>query len=145
MVPKSCRLNIATPKIDGVFNELRGLLLAKHVHSISVLMRVFLEMSVDDYLENRANISLKFKDPNSGRLLDKKLREKVKETIDHLVASGVPDQDLRGVKVGMNDALNPFSIDTLHSYIHNRFFTPTDVQLVTGWDNAQRFFEKIWQ
>jgi hypothetical protein len=107
-------------------------------------MRVFLEMSVDDYLENKAGSTLTFRDPNSSRLLDKRLKDKVKETIDHMVANGTVEKDLKGVKTAMNDPQNPFSIDTLHAYIHNRFFTPTDTHLVTGWDNAQRFFEKIW-
>ncbi|HTV08522.1 MAG TPA: hypothetical protein VMD97_05725 [Candidatus Aquilonibacter sp.] len=144
VVPKSCHLNIPVAKINGIYQELRSLQLTRHVHAISVLMRVFLEMSVDEYLEKKANSTLTFQDPNSGRILDKKLKDKVKETIDHLVANGTPATELRGIMVGMTDKLNPFSIDTLHSYIHNRFFTPTDAHLATGWDNAQRFFEKIW-
>jgi hypothetical protein len=144
VVPKSCKLTIPTAKIEGIYNELRTLQLHKHVHAIGVLMRVFLEMSVDDYLENKAGSKLTFKDPNSNRMLDRRLKEKVKETIDHLVQNGTPEKEMKGVSVAMNDPLHPFSIDTLHAYIHNRFFTPTDKQLVTGWDNAQRFFEKIW-
>jgi hypothetical protein len=143
VVPRSCKLNIPTAKIEGIYKELQHLQL-KHVHAIGVLMRVFLEMSVDDYLENKAGSKLTFRDPNSGRNIDKKLREKVKETIDHMVATGTPDKELKGVWIAVNDPLNPFSIDTLHAYIHNRFFTPTDSHLTTGWDNAQRFFEKIW-
>jgi hypothetical protein len=107
-------------------------------------MRVFLEMSVDDYLENKAGSKLTFKDPNSARTLEKKLKDKVKETIDHLVKQGTPEKELKGVWVAVNDPLNPLSFDFLHAYIHNRFFTPIDSHLVTGWDNAQRFFEKIW-
>ncbi len=76
--------------------------------------------------------------------IEKKLRAKVKETIDHMVANGTPEKELKGVWVAVNDPLNPLSIDTLHAYIHNRFFTPTDSHLITGWDNAQRFFERIW-
>jgi hypothetical protein len=144
VIPKSCKLSIPTPKIAGIYNELKMLQLSKHVHAIGVLMRVFLEMSVDDYLENKAGSTLTFRDPNSSRLLDKRLKDKVKETIDHMVANGTVEKDLKGVKTAMNDPQNPFSIDTLHAYIHNRFFTPTDTHLVTGWDNAQRFFEKIW-
>lgn len=143
IVPRSCKLNIPTAKIEGIYKELQHLQL-KYVHAIGVLMRVFLEMSVDDYLENKAGSSLTFKDPNSNRMLDKRLKEKVKETIDHMVANGTPERDLKGVWIAVNDPINPFSIDTLHAYIHNRFFTPTDSHLVTGWDNAQRFFEKIW-
>jgi len=83
-------------------------------------------MSVDDYLENKAASGLTFKDPNSGRTLDKKLKKKVKETIAHLVANGEVEKDFKGVVTALNDPMNPFSIDTLHAYIHNRFVTPTD-------------------
>ncbi len=129
-------------KIEGIYGELRMLQLSKHVHSIGVLLRVFLEMSVDDYLENKAGSTLTFKDPNSGRMLDKKLKDKVKETIAHMVAAGAVEKDFKGVTTALNDPLNPFSIDTLHAYIHNRFFTPTDTHLVTGWDNGQPLFER---
>ena len=144
VIPPSCRLAITVSKIDGIFNELKTLQLSKHVHSIGVLMRVFLEMSVDDYIETKAHGSLKFKEPRGGRLIDKTLRAKVGEVVSHLVAEGGNERDFRGVMVALSDESNPFSIDTLHAYIHNRFFTPTDVHLTTGWDNAQRFFEKIW-
>src|SRR5580704_4155085 len=50
VVPKGCRLNIGNPKIEEIYNELRTLLLEKHPHAIAVLLRVFLETSVDDYL-----------------------------------------------------------------------------------------------
>jgi len=99
---------------------------------------------VDHYLENTANVALTFKDTKSGRTLDKKLKDKVKETIIHMVAHGATEKDFKGVKDAMNDTTHPFSIDSLHAYIHNRFFTPTDKHLCTGWDNAQRFFEVIW-
>jgi hypothetical protein len=144
VVPKACKLNVTTAKISGIYEELKILQLSKHVHSIGVLLRVFLEMSVDDYLETKAKISLQFKEPKSGRMIDKKLRDKVNETIAHMVANGAVEKDFKGLKDALTDAHNPFSIDTLHAYIHNRFFTPTDTHLVTGWDNAQRFFEKIW-
>src|SRR5438046_2654424 len=101
-------------------------------------------MSVDDYLENKAKVPLTFKDAKSGRTIDKKLKDKVRDTIAHMVANGAVERDFKGVKDAMTDTAHPFSIDTLHAYIHNRFFTPTDKHLVTGWDNAQRFFEAIW-
>ncbi len=74
IVPRSCKLNVTTPKILGIYEELRRLLLARHVYSIAVMLRVFLEMSVDEYLTKEAGVSLKFKDPKSGRDLDKALR-----------------------------------------------------------------------
>jgi hypothetical protein len=112
------------------------------VHAIGVLLRVFLEMSVDDYLVSKAGSKLTVH--KNGHDHEKKLVTKVQEAIDHMVTNGADRKDFKGVLTGLNDNHHPFSIDTLHAYIHNRFFTPTEGNLVTGWDNAQPFFETIW-
>lgn len=144
IVPKGCKLNVTVPKMAGIYGELTTLLLSKHVHAIGVLLRVFLEMSVDEYLVNTAGVSLTFKEPKSGRTIDKKLKNKVEEAIDHMVSKGADDKDFKGIRTAMNDTHHPFSIETLHAYIHNRFFTPVDTHLTTAWDNAQPLFERIW-
>jgi hypothetical protein len=144
IVPKGCRLNVTVPKIAGIYGELTSLLLSKHVHAIGVLLRVFLEMSVDAYLVNTAGLLLTFNEPRSGRDVDKKLKMKVEEAIDHMVNNGADDKDFKGVRTAMCDVHNPFSIETLHAYIHNRFFTPVDTHLTTAWDNSQPLFERIW-
>lgn len=145
IVPKNCRLHVTTPKILGIYNELKSLQLSRHVHAISVLLRVFLEMSVDEYLTAKARSTLTYKDVRSGRTLDKNLRSKVKEVIDHMVQSGSDVKNFKGVTNAMADEKHPFAIETLHAYIHNRFFTPLDRHLVAGWDDAQPFLENIWK
>ena len=132
LVPKSCKLNVTNPKVAGIFGELRILQLSKHVHAIGVLLRVFVEMSVDEYLTNVASIPLTTTNPNNNQLKDKYLKTKMKETLDHLVATGANEKDFKGVRTAMSDANNPFSIDTLHAYIHNRFFTPIDRHLTAA-------------
>lgn len=144
IVPKGCKLNITNAKIEKIYGELKILQLSKHVHAIGVLLRVFLEMSVDDYLVNQAGAKLTFVEPKSGREIDKKLATKINDAIAHMVGNGANRKDFKGVLSGLADDNHPFSIDTLHAYIHNRFFTPTEGNLTTGWDNAQRFFETIW-
>jgi hypothetical protein len=143
VVPRSYRLNIKVPKIAGIFEELKSLQLAKHRHAISVLLRVFLEMSVDEYLTTVAKLALTF--TKNGHTHDKKLATKVNETVNDLVQKKAGQaKDFLGVTKGVADPNHPFSIDTLHAYIHNRHFSPTDTRLATAWDNAQFFFEKIW-
>jgi len=144
IVSKSSKLKVTVPKIAGVYEELRTLLLSKHVHAIGVLLRVFVEMSVDEYLTKTACMPLTFKHPKSGHVGDKSLKTKVKEAIDHMVANGAEAKDFLGVTKGLTDPNHPFSIDTLHAYIHNRFFTPVDTHLTAAWDNAQPLFENIW-
>ncbi len=142
LVPKTCKLTITNSKINKILGELRTLQLSKHPHAIGVLFRVFLEMSVDEYLVSKAGSALKI--TRNGHSSEKKLATKVKEAVDHMVANGADRKDFKGVFVGLADEDHPFSIETLHAYIHNRFFTPTERNLTTGWDNAQRFFEAIW-
>ena len=144
LVPKSCKLNVTNPKIAGIFGELRTLQLSKHVHAIGVLLRVFVEMSVDEYMTNTAGIPLTTSNPANNQTKDKYLKTKMKETLDHMVTNGAVEKDFKGVRTAMTDPNNPFSIETLHAYIHNRFFTPIDTHLRAAWDNGQPLFEKIW-
>lgn len=141
-IPKTCRMNITNPKTEEVSNELRVLQLAKHPHAIAVLLRVFLETSVDDYL-TKASISLTIPVPGQGPK-DKSLRKKVEEAIDHMVAKGATRKDFAGVIKGLSDANHPFSVDLLHAYVHNRFFSPSERDLRIAWDNGQPLLDKMW-
>jgi len=144
VVPRTCKLKIPTQKIVGIYEELRSLQLSKHKHAIAVLLRVFLELSVDEYLTKVAGVKLTYVNQKSGHVGDKNLKTKVQETVADLLSKGSTAKDFLGVTKGLSDANHPFAIDTLHAYIHNRYFTPVDTHLTAAWDNAQPFFEKIW-
>lgn len=141
VIPKSCRLNVTNNKILEIYTELRRLQLSKNPHAIAVLLRVFLETSVDHYLKS-AGISLTF--PTAVGNKDKSLRKKVEESIDHMVTNGAPRKDFLGVTKGLSDVNHPFSPDILHAYIHSGFYTPTERDLTAAWDNGQPLFERIW-
>ena len=61
-----------------------------------------------------------------------------------MVVNGTPKKHLDGVLKAVNEKHNPLNVDTLNSYVHNRFFSPTERDLRVAWDNAQPFFESIW-
>jgi hypothetical protein len=140
-IPKACHLNITNPKIEEIYKELRALQLSKHPHAIAVLLRVFLETSVDDYL-TKAAIALTFPTPNGPK--DKSLKKKVDETIAHMIANGADKREFKGVTAALSNDNHPFSPELLHAYVHNRFFSPTERDLTTAWDNGQPLFERIW-
>lgn len=142
LIPRDCYLTVSNPKIAEISKELRTLTLADFPHSISVLFRVFLEQSVDHYLTN-AGISLQVNTPGGNK--DKSLKTKVKESIAEIVKNGVPKKDLAGVEKGIDDKNSPLFVETLHNYVHNRFYSPTERDLKVAWDNAQLFFGTIWK
>lgn len=141
LIPKDCRLNVTNSKIDEIVIELRSLTLVDYHHAISVLFRVFLETSVDDYL-TRFGVALTYPTPNGPK--DKSLKSKVRESTNHMITGGTPKKNLAGLLSAIDDVNNPLNPETLNNYVHNRFFSPTDRHLKTAWDNAQPFFEKIW-
>ena len=140
-IPRSCHLNITNPKIEEIYNELRVLQLVKHRHAIAVLLRVLLELSVDHYL-TKATIALTVTTPNGPK--DKSLKKKVDETVTHMVANGADKREFKGITTALSNNNHPFSPELLHAYVHNRFFSPTERDLTTAWDNGQPLFERIW-
>lgn len=141
LIPKGCSLKILNPKIQEISSELQRLLLSEHPHAISVLFRVFLEQSVDAYLD-RTGVPLTIKTSNGDKL--KSLRLKVGEVIDGLVADGVSKKKLDGISKGIDDRNSPLHLDTLNAYVHSSFYTPQERELIVSWNNSQPFFEKIW-
>ena len=140
-IPKSCRLNIANPKIEEIYTELRALQLSKYPHAIAVLLRVFLETSIDHYL-TKSGIPLTM--ATAGGERDKTLRKKVEECIAHIIAGGANKKDFKGISTALGSANHPFSPELLHAYVHNRFFSPTERDLTAAWDNGQPLFDRIW-
>jgi len=129
LVPRVCKLNVSNAKIGEIYGELRSLRLAQHPHAISVLLRVFLETSVDHYL-TKAGVKLIVK--TGGGDKDKPLAKKVEEAIEHLVKQGATKKDFAGVVRGLSVKAHPLSVDLLHAYIHNRFVSPTERDLTAA-------------
>jgi hypothetical protein len=142
LIPRDSYFTVSNAKIAEIAKELRSLSLAEYPHSISVLFRVFLEQSVDHYL---TTASIPLQANTAGGKKDKNLRSKMSEAIGEMVKQGATKKDLDGVAKGINDKNSPLFIDTLHNYVHNRFYSPTERDLKVAWDNSQLFFETIWK
>jgi uncharacterized membrane protein YgcG len=142
LIPRQCSLRVTNSKVAEIEKELRKLPLADYRHAISVLLRVFLELSVDHYLTAN-HVDLDFAVPGGGKKW-KDMTKKVEEAADHMISNGAPKNDLDGIRKGINSRNSPLFKDTLHNYVHNRFYSPTEADLTTAWDNAQPFFERLW-
>jgi hypothetical protein len=143
VVPKACRLNVTNNNTLEIYKELSSFKLKQFPNAIAVLLRVFMENSVDHYLEAN-KIPLKFIPSKGTRKIYKPLKMKVNEAIENMVKNGAERRYFDGATRALADPNHPFSIDLQHDYVHNRYVTPNDRDLVLAWDNAQAFFEKIW-
>jgi hypothetical protein len=143
VVPKAAKLNVQDNKTAEIFKELRTLKLDDHPHAIAVLLRVFLELSIDSYMD-RHRLPKTFKHPRDNRTLDKSLKDKLKDVIAHLTSQGADKRDFAGMERALTLSHSPLNIDLLHGYVHNLFVTPKRRDLTAAWDESHPFFEKVW-
>jgi hypothetical protein len=141
VVPRGCQLNITDNRIAQIFRELRTLKLVDARNAIAVLLRVFLELSVDHFLENNGG-TLSYKDGTRERF--KKLDKKLAEVVDLLVTIGVRRSTFAMVIRSLSVETSPMNIELFHLYVHDRFAAPSPERLTAAWDHAQPLFEKIW-
>ena len=143
LIPKSVQLEIGNPKINKIFEELKKIPVRKYPNASSVMLRVFLELSVDVYLEKNNMV-------NNGALTacasKEDLQGKVKRVINRLEQKKEINADLsKGIRTEIKDKSSVLSIESLNAYVHSEFFHPKVDNLLIGWDNIEQFFVKLWE
>ena len=122
---------------------MKGLLVRSFVNTAAIQLRVFLEMSVDVYIETFHLLAEgKLTSSKSG----KSLSEKANIVIDHLKSIKAVNTDMtKGMEFALQNKQSPMSPESLNSYVHNHLFSPMADPLLSEWDNVQPFFESLWQ
>jgi len=140
LIPPNCILNVTEIKAGKIYGELRNLEVARFKYAVSVLFRVFMEMSADKFSE-KYNLPLKEKSRDKKLSLCAKLNNIAKYMSGNGMAT---TNELKGIRSITQGQDSMYSIDTFNDYVHNRFFSPTVDSLKTNWDNIQIFMQKLW-
>jgi len=141
LIPKTCILQITETKINNIYRELRDDLILddsdKAVpNAVGVLFRVFLEISIDFFLE-KEGINLK---------PDTKLAGKITKSTEILETKNIAkNKQLNNIRKVATDKNNLLSIRFFHDYVHSYKSQPTSSDLKLKWDNLQEFFEILWE
>ncbi|QWT22816.1 hypothetical protein KPL76_08370 [Subtercola sp. PAMC28395] len=134
------KINPSAPRTNDVYQELVTLNADKHPNASSVLFRVFVELSIDDYL---ARHNLMSEETKSNTPLAKRL----KDVNDHLYQAKVIPKGLHSVVqlIGNNKHGLAASMVTFNQYVHNSYAFPKPSELRTSWDELQPFLEAVWK
>lgn len=139
LIPKNCKINISNPRVNKIYDELMRIEISRYPNAVSVLLRVFIELSCDCYVESQ-NVTFKQKPSKTPTL-----GQKVTAVSEDLVNKDfIKESKCKGIRVAVSDQNSQQSIDTLHSYVHNRNFSPTNQNLTVAWDNIQEFMTCLW-
>jgi hypothetical protein len=143
LIPVGVTLNISVPRVaEIVEREFRGLSLETYTNAVSVLFRVFLELSCDAYIDDVSNVVV----PPNILPKDRTLSLKLNVVTDDLIKKKrLSDQEAQPARRAAQQGsfLAP-SVTSMHGYVHNRFMFPPPSDLRVGWDNLQPFVIALW-
>jgi len=136
ILPKSCIIHIDTPRINKIYRELKDLDLRYFVNSAAITFRVFIELSVDTFVEKHG---LKAS-------INDKLSNKISKVSEYLKKEKLLTKDeLKPINTAVSSPNSIFSVNTFNAYVHNKHFNPIDSDLKTTWDNIEPFITKLWE
>ncbi len=141
LIPGSCKLSVSNPKINSIYDELQKLNIETYQNAVSVLFRVFIELSLDTFLENKKMI-----EGVSAAKERLTLNKKLIKVLGYLTDKGFIDATIsKGIRVAVSNKDHLLGIDTWHAYVHSNQFSATPKDLITTWGNIQIFVEKVWE
>lgn len=146
LISKTCHLDISETRINNIYIELKRVSIEEFPNAVSVLFRVFAELSLDHYIYKIKADGVTFS-PISSVHENTKLRNKLDAVAKYFEHENVMthDQLQAVIRAASGDHLLASAIPTLHAYVHNRFFSPSSSDLKIAWDDLQSFFENLWK
>jgi hypothetical protein len=131
----------AVPRIGKIVKELRGLDIDKYTNAVSMLFRLFVEASIDQY-NDRKGIAL----PPGRDGFGPKLGVRLEAALEHVRVNNPKEkQALKNVKAALGERNGLFALATLHEYVHNPTWQPVPDNLRTHWDNYSDFLRLLWE
>lgn len=143
LIPPTCKLRVRPARVHEVYRELQKVPV-NYRNSVAVLMRVFVELSLDVLNAEEPD----FYTPPSTRASwnREKLPAKVTRGIEWLEAQGyLTDDEARAARKAFDSQnLSESSITVLNGFVHNQHMFPDKHGMKTAWDNIQPFMVAIW-
>lgn len=136
----SAQINPTPPRINAVFNELANISADQYPNAGAVLLRVFLELSVDDYI-------VREKLMGQAAMNNAVLAKRIKAVVDDLEKKGEVTTQLKKAVYKIADSQHTIaaSVVAFHQYVHNQYVHPKPSELRTSWNELQPFLEAIWK
>jgi len=145
LIPSTCSINIINPRVNSIYNELKKLDVKKFPNSVAVLLRVFVELSCDCFLDGHPNlIAMKKESGVTVQCSGMDLNQKIDKINQYLNSKHLIDKSIcKGIKT-LKKEDNLGSIDSLNNYVHSTRFTPIPESLPLIWNNIQEFIVILW-
>jgi hypothetical protein len=134
LIPSDFVVRPKEVRINNIYRELKQLEVDRFTNTTAVMMRVFLELSIDYFIATKQI---------TGVDASKKLIQKMTAVIDFLEKNNIlTRKELQGARYVLSSNIMGLT-ETLNAYVHNRFIHPSETELKTTWDNLALFIKTI--
>ncbi|SHG34602.1 hypothetical protein [Flavobacterium defluvii] len=136
LIPTSCIIKIKIQRVNKIYRELKSINVDEYENAVSVLFRVFIELSVDSFVESKSL------DCTSND----KLALKVGKVVEYLTNNtNITSQQLSPVNTSLSNKNSYLSMVTFNQYVHNKHAIPSPKELKISWDGLEPFLVKLWE
>ena len=141
-IPEDLSLSIPNDRINRIYSELKLLSHNTMTNTCAVMLRVFLELSADCYLETFGLLRDGVVSSSKSGDLKSKINTVIKNLCDKKY---LDDAKAKGIRDEINANQGAYCVDTLNAYVHNLDFNPKPENLMIAWDNINPFVIAMWK
>lgn len=147
LVPKALKSELGEKRIDEVLDELQRLSVEKFRNSVSVLLRLLLELCVGSYLDRTGKIDEIIKKANKKSRKPKDWYPSLRQMLNH-IANDDPDFKVHPLALKALKQLTAkdntlLTVETLDSFVHNKYSFPTEKELRSLWSQLEEVFKVL--
>jgi hypothetical protein len=147
VLPRDFKVNYGAHRLGTIRDELVRIKRDEFPNAGAVLLRVFVELAVTDYLERTgelnvlvADLKSKNKLPGSGQPSMRHLAEAIIKVAKKELDTKAAEQVEKALKV---DKAARFNLSELHSFVHNSQDHPTGHDLLQFWKRTEPLFRRM--
>lgn len=143
LIPKDARIRIIPPRLNKIYHELKSLNVHEFPNATAILLRVFIELSLDNYI----NVNNDKFNWTQEQMNNSSLAHKLITIHNHFKSNKImEDEQLAPVRKAAAEGITLLSasIKTMNAYVHNQNVTPNVMDTLSAWDDLQLFLQKLW-
>ncbi len=143
IVHSSAKINVSSAKLIDVFLAMKNLPVKTHTCAASVLLRVFLDLSVSEYLKENDDIS-KLTAIHKTTFAKIPLDKRLKYIEDNIDKNDHDKVHIINLIQQLRNKTNDHSLNTLNNYIHSHDTFKMEARFICGfWDMLTPLFSSL--